>query len=198
MIHQALDFLVQELNDYIALRRGEAIPVEPYAQLLHLKDSDADASGLGSMPRIGCTVVNIEEEKVGKSQLPYNTPILGPVTIKNPPIRLNIFILFTANPQYDSENYLDALRMISYVIFFFQGKNEFTCENSPRLSSDLELLRLELYSIPLEQQNYLWSSLGTGYLPSVVYKMRLITVQTVDIMDTVPPINEIHILYPDS
>jgi hypothetical protein len=35
---------------------------------------------------------------------------------------------------------------------------------------------VELYSLSLEQQNQLWGSLGAKYLPSAIYKVRLVVI----------------------
>ena len=40
----------------------------------------------------------------------------------------------------------------------------------------IEYLIVELYSLSFEQQNQLWASLGGKYMPSVVYKVRLVVI----------------------
>jgi hypothetical protein len=66
--------------------------------------------------------------------------------------------------------------LISHIIAYFQGTNYFTKTNAPDLPNGIEKLIMEVYSMPIEQQNYMWGALGAKYLPSVLYRMRLVVI----------------------
>jgi hypothetical protein len=94
------------------------------------------------------------------------------VIYKNPPIYLNLDILFAANYT----DYYTSLLLISNVIKFFQFQNVFTPLNSPNLPPGIEELIFDLKTLSLQDLNNLWGILGSKYIPSVVYKMRLIII----------------------
>ena len=41
----------------------------------------------------------------------------------------------------------------------------------------IEKLIVEMISLTFEQQNHMWGTLGAKYLPSVLYKVRMLVVQ---------------------
>jgi hypothetical protein len=185
MIHTALKFLVEELNEYLALK----LPGNPaLVQLNALVDQE----GIIKIDdnKVGCTLVNIEEERIARSQAPYSSPVGGNSVKKNPPVKLNLYLLFAANPTIEpaTTNYQEGLRLISYIVTFFQSKCYFTQENSPGLDSDIDKLVVELYSLPVEQQNYMWGSLGAKYMPSVLYRVRLLQLEENATLETNPTI----------
>ena len=56
--------------------------------------------------------------------------------------------------------------------------------------TEIERLVVELYSLNLEQQNHLWGYLGGKYLPSVVYKVRLVRIQEDAVRGEARPIHQ--------
>jgi hypothetical protein len=58
---------------------------------------------------------------------------------------------------------------------YFQYKNVFTPANTPRLDNGIDKLVFEIASITPEQLNNIWGSIGAKYMPSVIYKMRMLT-----------------------
>lgn len=101
----------------------------------------------------------------------------------------HLFILITAN----FNDYNTGLEFISGAIRFFQSKNVFTRQNTPDLDPAIEKLIAELYTLSFEQQNYLWSSLGAKYIPSVMYKVRMIVIQEAQKQEEQPPIKIVNI-----
>jgi hypothetical protein len=53
-------------------------------------------------------------------------------------------------------------------------------------------LIVELYTLNFEQQNHLWGFLGAKYMPSVMYKARLLSIQEAHAADDQPPIRIIN------
>lgn len=178
MIHEALRFLVAQLNEYLYNKMGVAGLV--------IRQRLVKGDGLEvhiTSNRVVCQLVNVEEERVGKAQMPLAQPVSSGFPVRNPEIRLNLSVMFTAvggdgspgDPESDAQ-YETSIQLLSLVIQFFQYRHYFTVENSPSLPAAIENLVVELYPISLENQNYLWASLGAKYRPSVVYKVRLITI----------------------
>ena len=59
---------------------------------------------------------------------------------------------------------------------FFQHKPYFDAENTPDLSPKIQKMIANMHSLTFEQQNYLWGLMGAKYLPSIVFKMRTISI----------------------
>lgn len=155
------------------------------------------ASGSTLTENIVITLVNIEEESALKNQSPLKRPFSRNAVYQNPPIYLNLYILFTCN--YSGDHYQLALRRLSYIIQFMQSKNTFSTSSSVAAStidltqsgvSDLEFT-LELYTLTFEQINHLWGSLGGRQVPFVMFKMRLVVITDRSAVREVPLIEEI-------
>lgn len=185
MIHLAFDHIINELNSYLSVKISE--PDRVMANSLLTQDGNLQN---GIDDKVLVSLVNTEEERLLREPDVYRKQPDGTLHIQKPEIRLNLFILFTA---YFPSDYNEALKMISLVITFFQKKNKFTPANTPDLDSGLKNLTMEMVTLNMEQQNHLWASLGAKYIPSVLYKMRLVTIAEDEIDGTGEPITEIHI-----
>ena len=172
MLEESLSFIVNKVNEYIALQAsGDATRV----QLNALVDQKGDIQVADD--KVACTLVSLEEERISKAQ--YTHEIQNGIAVKkNPPLKFNLYVLFAANPKIStgSTNYGEGLKLISHIIAYFQGTNYFTKTNAPDLPNGIEKLIMEVYSMPIEQQNYMWGALGAKYLPSVLYRMRLVVI----------------------
>lgn len=188
MIYDALEILRSEASDYL-----KSLPE------LNLTDNKAVAlsnvakeDGSIAIPNnsLGLSLANIEEERVVRDLKPHRSNADGSISHLNPEIRLNLFVLFTAH----FSDYKTSLQFIAGVIRFFQRKHVFTPANSPAMSAGIEKLLVELFPLNLEQQNNLWAAIGAKYLPSVLYKIRAISLQEGQIVDQQLPITTIQIV----
>jgi hypothetical protein len=89
----------------------------------------------------------------------------------------------------------EALVLLSYIVQFFQAKNVFDNQESPQLGEDIEKLVVDLYSLTFEQQNQMWASLGAKYLPSVVYRVRMVIVNEKQPLAVAPAVSGINTGY---
>lgn len=171
MISSALSFIEDQVNLYFQGLLGPS--THKYAVLGNIAkivdssetNEDEDSSG------IVITLVNIEEDRISKNPDGIYRQV-DKVIKSNPKILVNLYLLFSANINL----YTTALSRISSVIQCFQSNNYFTSDRFPALDNNIEKLHLELYTMNFEQINHLWSTLGGKYLPSVLYKMRLVTI----------------------
>lgn len=194
MIDTTLNFLTQEINSYLKIKNNT--PNEDKIVL----SSIASESGLVIPNKsLGLSLINIEEERVFKEQKATYLNENGQAQYYNPELRLNLYILISANFQDKlvedpSDNYKEGLKQLSYVILFFQSKNVFTNENSPLLASidpNIQKIIVELYSYSFEQLYNFWSVVGTKYLPSVLYKIRMLRFQGKEVGVELPGISEV-------
>jgi Pvc16 N-terminal domain len=123
----------------------------------------------------GLMITNIEEERIFKVQVQKQRRIDNDIEVANPEIKLNLYIMVAANPGSNEGSYDAALKRLSAIITYFQGTSSFDKTDYPDLDP-VEYLIVELYSLSFEQQNQLWASLGAKYMPSVVYKVRLVVI----------------------
>ena len=178
MIDKALKFIVDEVNSY--LQSKLSFPDSIKIVLDNIARLHDGAGGGGSINKIILSLVNIEEDRLSKNPDNFYKTEDNKVVYKNAPIHLNLYCLFAYNHgENDSEttnHYEEALMYISYVVRFFQHRNVFTASNSPALDPGIERLLMELNTLGFEQLNQLWAVLGGKYMPSVLYKMRLVII----------------------
>ena len=189
MIKETMKFLTDEVNNYITLRAGA--PINGNWIVL---SNVAKENGEWAIPNnnLGMSLINIEEERVFKDQQTAFRNVNGDIEHYNPEIKLNLYMLisanFTSGDGTDATEYIEGLKQLSYVISFFQGKNVFTTDNSPALDSTIKKIIVELYSYSFEQQYNFWTVIGAKYLPSVLYRVRMLTYQEKRILDQQVPI----------
>lgn len=186
MIPQVIELLVGELQDHLRVR-GRLAPGEE--RIIATRFQNPDGSSALPNDRVGLCLFNVDEERIMKTQNRIVSLVDGQVTYTQPEVRLNLYLLFAANfARYDT-----ALQHIEWVVAYFQSKRVFTPANSPRMPAGLNELAVDLYSLTLEQQNYLWSILGAKYLPSVAYQIRPVLVQDDKIDANGAPVLEIQL-----
>lgn len=194
MIHSALDFLAQEVNAYLELKNGVV------GEKIVLTNV-ATQEGNWAIPnnRLGLSLINIEEERIFKDQRTAVVNNEGITENFNPEIKLNLYIIFTANYTSGDRDalgveYKEGLKQLSYVISFFQEKYVFTNMNSPLLAQidqNIQKLIVELYSYSFEQLYNFWTVIGAKYLPSVLYRVRLLSFQSRKMTSQLPSVESI-------
>lgn len=171
MLDSAVKFLADEVNLYLKRRTAsDVVKVIPGGL--------ADDSGKWAVTEgsIGLALVNVEEERVMRSQVPDREIVSGKQVVRQPELKLNLHLVFAArHKEYDH-----ALRYLSYVLTFFQAHPMFTPDEYPALDANIEKLNLELLSYGPEQLNQLWAYIGAKYLPSAVYRVRMVVLQDVE------------------
>jgi hypothetical protein len=90
-----------------------------------------------------------------------------------PPLYLDIHLMFMAN--FTEKNYSDGLAVLSRLIGYFQQTPYFNQENAQALAPGIEKLVLEFENLSPVDVNYVMGMLGTRYLPSAFYKLRMLS-----------------------
>jgi Pvc16 N-terminal domain len=182
MLDLALKFLTNEINTYFYMQTGsDSIKVE--------MSRIVDESGKYAFAEetIAATIINIEEDRIFKAQMPEYIHTNGQHVVLEPELKLNLYILFAANFKL----YDQALKFISYVLTFFQAHSTFVSTQCPELDPRIGKLNIELQSLNFEQLNQVWAFIGGKQLPSVIYKVRMIAVQDKTQSDVQPPLTAI-------
>ena len=167
MLHKALEFLKDQLKPAIKTT-GQSEAVE----LTTIVNAKGDLNIVEG--QLCMMLVNIEEERFLKAQPQREKRMGDQVQFANPEIKLNLLVMLAVNPA--KTDYAGSLTRLSEAVTFFQGTSFFEKTKVPPLGPEIEQLSVELFSLTLEQQNQMWASLGAKYLPSVVYKIRLVVI----------------------
>lgn len=189
MIKEALAFLVDEINKYLSQKLGQDTESRLIlGNLVKVIDNDAGATGTTATNKAILSLVNIEEDRFSKSPDNFRK-VDDKIQYKNPKIFLNLYLLIAVNKS----DYSEALKLLAFIIQFFQYRFVFDIQNSPSLDPKIEKIIMDLYSLNFEQMNHLWGILGGKYLPSVLYKMRVIGIEDETADASAEPIMEIEI-----
>lgn len=184
MIHQAIQFVISELNAYLNLRSPSLAPDRV------VLDSLFDAGGninADAKEKVVLSVVNVQEDPVYHSVKLYEKRPDGSAEMVRPEVRVNLFLLFVANIS----DYDESLKALEHVISFFQARHVFNYSGIPSLSDQAGRMVFELYSMTFEQQNHLWGALGAKYQPSVMYKVGLVGIRDRQLEAEVRPVEQV-------
>lgn len=170
MIDQALVIITKELNQFLKIRFDLN---EDKVLLSPLVDQDGSVATQDEN-KIILTLFDVSEETTLKNGLRYREDGDGLVS-KRPDLHLNLQVLFSS--YFNALNYTDSLKYLSAVIGFFHAKPSFDVQNTPEMvDSGIDRLVFEIFHQDSNTKNNLWASIGAKYLPSILYKIRVITI----------------------
>lgn len=188
MIYESLHILIGELNSYLA---SQGLDEDVVLDNIAFVENDPD-SNQPMADKVVLTLLNLNEEATLRN-FPNNRVENNKVTYRNNKINLNLYILFSSNKT----GYDVALKYLSRVLEFFQGKSVFTQANTNFDHSDPILsamgdfrYTLELYTPTFENLSYIWGTLGGRQLPCALYKMSLVVIDREATLDQSPLITE--------
>ena len=75
------------------------------------------------------------------------------------------------------DDYNETLKFINATILFFQANPFFNANSTSSFPAELGKLEYEIERISYHEMHNLWSAMGAKYQPSVIYKLRLVTLQ---------------------
>ncbi|MES2776604.1 MAG: DUF4255 domain-containing protein [Bacteroidota bacterium] len=166
LIYDTLLLVSEEINTFL----DPGNPQKPLMLGNISMFNDGDEFTASLKDKLIVSLVNIEEDRIAKT--PDHFIKQGDRTIyRNPPLHFNITLIFSATHSYEK-----ALPLIEGVIRFFQVKYVFDATNTTGLDEEVERVVFDLVSLNLEQMHQLWTSLGGKYIPSVIFKMRMMTI----------------------
>lgn len=183
MIKEALKFVTDLLNQELNLAFGEKQGGRVVASSLLNPDGSLVSENNN---KIVISVINLEHEthrKFNYNYLKDGSKNFGQVA---PPVQFNLYLLISAN--YDSGSYLEANKMLSTVIGVFQAHPYFTKDAKVKMEEPLEKLTFEIYNVAMNELSHIWSGIGAKYLPSIIYKVRMLSIQEEKVRKEVPGI----------
>lgn len=182
MISLALHTIYNDLNTHLK----QSLRLQKDAVIVHsLKE---DKSNVLESNAIALTIVNIEVENNRKTNSPY---VLkgNSITQQHPPTNLNIYVLLSA--CFKEEQYLEGLHWLSEAISFFQSKPVFDARNTPGLSPEIEKLTMDIINVDIQEQGHFWAALSSKYVPSVIYKMKQVSITANKMKAVIPSVQKV-------
>lgn len=183
MIHSAVSLITHHLNQYLKTVYNVT---ENLAVISNITEPGGTAEVLVNN-KIAVFLVNVKKETGPDSRSLLPRTIENPVF--QPPLHLNLFLMFTAN--FQGQNYPEALKFLSQTIGFFQRTPVFDHEVAPDMDPRIEKLILDIENLDYGNLSNLWSILGGKYVPSILYRVRMLTMDKGDIMEQRPAITGI-------
>ncbi|TVR54193.1 MAG: DUF4255 domain-containing protein [Gemmatimonadales bacterium] len=184
MIDSTLHHISSRLNEHLRLR-GEL--AEDAVTLSNLVELDG-AVAPHIENRLVLFIVNLaREESFSPQHRRMGSPSGEGQPTGYPELQLNLHLMVAA---HFPGNYREALKFISAAISFFQGNPVFTRAGSPGLDPSLDKVVLEIQNLNVQDLSNLWGILGGKYLPSILYRVRMIPVDSRAITRITPPIRE--------
>lgn len=172
MIDAAVSHIARELNHY--LKRTFNL-TEDVVVVSNILEQDGTVASHANN-KIVVSLVNITRDTVPFRQKALVNAGADRSVVSSQPVFLNIHLMFAA--YFSGNNYQQGLRFLSNTIAFFQGQPLFDHHTSPELDRQIERLTLDIENLDLNDLSSLWSILSGKYLPSVLYKVRMVTVDS--------------------
>lgn len=184
MINMAVQLLAGQLNQYLRRTYDLNENVVVVSNLVGLDGSVA--------PNVDNKLVvfltNIEKDSMPFRQTAPGQGDSRRIVTSRPPLYLNLQVMMAAN--FNGNNYPEALKFISSTISFFQRQPIFNHQTSPEMDERIEKLILEIENLTTQDMSNLWGSLGGKYIPSILYKVRMVTFDAAGVVDQIPTVRD--------
>lgn len=166
-IRNVLEILKTRLNEHM---RNLSSRMDDWVTLTSIVNHDGttnrDAEG-----KVVLCLYNIEREHIVST---YNPTVGGDnrYAVVQPPIYVVLHVMFMAN--FAGSRYPEGLSAISQTISFFQQNPVLTHSVFPDLDRRVDKITIDMENLSPVDVNYIMGMIGTRYLPSVFYKLRMI------------------------
>lgn len=177
MIDVSLEYVRKILDQYLTNR----YVVDSNVVVLNNLVMQDGSSPQKNNNKIVITLVNLEYET---SKQFYGDKNIGLhyATQINPPVCFNLHVLISSS----FDEYSEALKFLTASIGFFQANTLLTRASNPHMPEGVSALKFEIENSSSHKMENIWMALGAKYLPSIVYKIRQVSVQSDQIASVVP------------
>lgn len=183
VIEETLELLRSVLEQAL---KNAIYRTEPWFSLSNAIDNEGRPFK-GAENRVVMFLANITRENVVSTYRPSVPAVDGKGYVAvAPPLHVDLHLLFYAN--FIDEHYRTGLKVASWILGYFQQNPRFDHDSLPGLDPGITQLTFELQSLETTDLNYLMGLLGTKYLPSAFYKVRLITFDGNDVQAQIPEV----------
>jgi hypothetical protein len=151
--------------------------------------TEPDGNLVSQVPnKLALFLVNIEKDTLPYRPLALSHAGIGRAGMSQAPVHLNLMMMFAAT--FSGTNYPEALKFISHTIGFFQSRPVFDHQNTPELDSRIDKLMLEIENLSISDLSNLWGILSGKYMPSVLYRMRMVAIDSGQLSGQAPYVSQ--------
>lgn len=175
MIDAAIGHVATELNQYI--RRTFSLS-EDMVVISNLLEQDG-ALSVQVNNKLALFLVNIEKDTTPQQVAPSFGPGAERLVESTPPLHLNLYLVIAGN--FSGSNYTEGLKFISAAVSFFQRQPMMDQNTTPGLDRRIARLMFDIENTSMQDLSSMWGMLSGKYLPSVLYKVRMVTFDAGDI-----------------
>jgi hypothetical protein len=185
MIDTAIIHIADQLNHY--LKRVFDLNEDVVAISNILEQDGTIAPNIEN--KLVLFLINVEKDTTPFRSPKGKTPGLDHAVTSYPPIYLNLYLMVAGH--FNGNNYPEALKFLSNTVSFFQRNPVLDHSSTPGMDRRIEKLVLEIENLNIKDLSTLWSAITGKYLPSIIYKVRMVTIDSKDIRLRTQPIEEI-------
>lgn len=181
MIEKALQLTRDVLNQYL---QNSFQLNESQVVLNNIIDATGNIPLL-NQNKVVISLINVEKESLRPFYADSKKTGNGNYADFNPSERYNLHLLIS--PQFD--NYNETLKFLNAVILFFQANQVLDSTFTTAMPTGIPRLEMDIEKISYLQMHNLWTAMGAKYQPSVLYRMRLLTLQAGEVRSFTRSIN---------
>ncbi len=175
MIDTAISHLAGQLNQHL---KSVFALNEDVVVISNILEQDGSlAANINN--KIVVFLINVEHDTTPFRQPSGNHSGANRAVVQYPPIYLNLYLMFAGH--FTGKNYPEALKFIANTMSYFQGHPVFDHRNSPDLDKRIDKLTLDIENLNLKDLGTLWGALSNKYLPSILYKVRMVAIDSQDV-----------------
>jgi hypothetical protein len=183
VVYLAVQHLASQLGQFLRRRHGLIEDIVVASGLVQPDGSPVPQA----QNKLVLVLANIEKDTMPRSASPASGEFDGRIALRAAPLHLNLHILLAAN--FGAGSYAEALKFLSSAISYFQRTAVFDHLSSPDLPKGIERLVLDIENMRLQELSNLWSTLGAKHVPSILYKVRMVTIGGDDLSGLAPSIS---------
>ena len=187
MIGSILSFVSNQINTTVCQRLA-INPANRKVVLTNIVNPDGTSS-INDNNVLIFTLLNIEKDSNALNPLPEVRFSDVAFEKKSPPLYLNLKVLIASH--FNAEQLQSGLDTLTIALSFLQGKPLWNAQNTPGLPSSVDRLIFEMETLDFHQLSHLWGTIGAKYMPSAVYKLRMLTIDDGAIQELVSPIKKV-------
>lgn len=180
MIDRAIGQIAAQLNEYLRSLLNTSEDLVVVSNLLG--PDGAPAPNVNN--RVVLFLTSVERDTVTRRAPETHTGGYA----QSAPLFLNLYLMVAAN--FTGNNYPEALKFLSLAISCFHGRPVIDRLNSPDLDARIEKLILDIENTSPQAMSNIWGVLGGRYLPSVLYRVRMVALAGDAVRARVPHVAE--------
>jgi len=180
MIYAAVSHIANQLNQF--LKRSFDLNEDVVVMSNILEQDGTVAPNINN--KLVVFLVNMEKETASSRQANFGSFDRSASTY--PPVFLNLYVMVAGN--FGGGNYAEALKFLSNTVSFFQRQPVFDHQITPELDKRINKLALDIENLNFQDLSSLWGILSGKYQPSILYKVRMISFDSGDVLSQLSPV----------